>query len=939
MRIAIEQFHGSRPRVDARLLNRYEAQVADNCRLWSGKLSSWKRPSSIRSIGTNSLKWSNELSNAIWVRTGCDVQNQATTAPDGSATADKIIETATVTEHRVYQSVAKSNAQETWTASASLKAAERNFALLVISDGAGAIAGVGIDLSNGTTGTTFSIGAATFPFSVTVVNEGSGWYRLSIVCLTSAATTVRVEIFSAIGTAYLDGATLGSAGAGIFHYGASLRRASAAGAYRETTDAALPSIRSIYLYKESYWLVSSERSSWVKGPVQGDTTDAIYYTGGTLAAPAVTYDPLVYNGGTGRGDMPRQSYTMGLPAPSVPPSVATSAQTGSVSAISSGIVGVPTQLVSSFSLPPATVDGTDVVVQCNFKTTLQTETASNIVVNMKITRGSRTIAEAERKISLALEPSVTQTEIVEALVYANDAPSPGSATYTMTVTVTAGSGTITSLTYEHSNALVRYTKTRITVGTGHPFVAGDYVKISGVAGYESANSDLLKILSVTADAIDVDIESSETYTGGGTWEKTYPEEQVQDTAWVMSFVTQVGSHEQEGPLSQPSNIIKYGSGQSATLTGLQTLPPGDGGTYNVTAKRIYRSNVDSGGDANWQYVDEIPLAQSVYFDTKRAVDLGEVAPSETWTKPPADLHGLVSMQNGVLAGISSNQVCFSEPFQPHAWPVAYRISIDYIPVALATFGGGNLLVMTRGKPSVVVGFTPSDFRLEAQEIAQPCVSVDGVVDMGDFVLYPGDDGLVLVSSAAVELVTRALFTKDEWQALVPESLIAGEYDSRYVAFFTRADGTRGGFIFDPREPTSSLTWLDFAADAAWTDPRTGDLFLVINESIVKWNNDAGDRYRYAWRSRRFVSYPPTCPAYAMVVAEDYPVDFSLSANTDAEKGDVVEEVHTETVYSAKPFTLPSGYLSDVFEIELRGDKTVKRVCVATSTDDLYRPGE
>jgi hypothetical protein len=940
MRINLEQFHGSRPRVDARLLNRYEAQIADNCRLWSGKLSAWRRPSSIRAVGTNSLRWSNELSNALWLKSGCDIQNQATTGPDGSLTADKIIETGVIAMHGVSQSVAKATSQQTWTASSSLKAAERSFALVVVADGAGNYCGVGANLSNGTLGAPFQGGTSALPLSVSIeLDTVPGWYRVTVVAAVSISSTVKHEVYSAIGTGYADAGTLGSAGAGVFHYGASLRRANAAGAYRETTTAALDSIRSIRLYKGIYWLTSSERAHWVKGPVQGDTTDALYFTGGNSTLPSVTYDPLVYNGGSGRGDMPRQAFTMGLPAPGSPPLAATTPQTGAITAVGSEIVGAPTQLVSSFSIPPATVDGSEVIAQCNFKTTLQTENASNIVVNMKITRGARTIAEAERKISLQLEAGVTQTEIVEALLSGADEPSAGSAEYTCTVTVSVSSGILTSLSYEHTRALVRYRKTRITVGAGHPFAAGDYIAVANVTGYEAVNSDLLLILGVGTTYVDVDVESSEIYTGGGTWTRAYAEESVQDTAWLVTFVTQVGSHEQEGPPSQASNIVKFGPGQSAQLTSIPTAPPGDGGTYNITAKRIYRSNVLSGGDANWQFVAEIPLAQSVYDDSKRAIDLGEVLPSEFWVKPPADLHGLVSMQNGVLAGISSNQVCFSEPFQPHAWPISYRISIDYVPQALATFGGGNLLVMTLGKPSVVVGFEPENFRLEPQEIAQPCVSIDGVVDMGDFVIYPGDDGLVLVSSSNVQLVTRELFTKDEWQQINPDSLIASEYDSRYVAFFTRDDGTQGGFIFDPREPTSTLTWLDFYASAAWTNPATGDLYLVIGESIVNWHADPYDRYSYRWRSRRFVLNTPICPAYALVIAEDYPVDFTLLANTDPEKGDVVEEVHVETVAGAKAFTLPAGYLSDTFEIELRGDQTVKRVCIATSIEELSRQGD
>ena len=40
------------------------------------------------------------------------------------------------------------------------------------------------------------------------------------------------------------------------------------------------------------------------------------------------------------------------------------------------------------------------------------------------------------------------------------------------------------------------------------------------------------------------------------------------------------------------------------------------------------------------------------------------------------MKGLTAIGNGIFAGFSGKRLCFSEPFLPHAWPVAYRITLE-----------------------------------------------------------------------------------------------------------------------------------------------------------------------------------------------------------------------------------------------------------------------
>jgi len=936
MRLIIDQFHGARPRRDARLLGPFEAQIAENCRLYSGALGSWRKPVDVLAVGTNSLRFSNTFSNvATWPRTGLNsVGENANLGPDGSTSMDALIESAGTSQHAVYQSIAKGAAAETWIVSCSFKLAFRQFGFIEVSDGTTNLCFVIVDLISGTVVNSAASGNFTL-VSTSVVAEPNSCFRVHITVTTNAQSVLGVRVGGTPSSAVYSYTGVDSQ-VGAYLYGAQARRASEPGPYRETLSVALPTIASIYLYKNQYWLVSAVRSSFTKGPLPGDTTDALYFTGGGTTYPSVTYDPLVYNGGTGRGDMPRQSYPIGLPAPENPPTVTPQSATGSVTSVSNLVATLGTQTSGSFTFGSVTTDGSRVIVQCNFQTLVETETVRNLTVAFRIRRGTRVIAEAERRVSLEFTGAVAEIEQVEALVSGEDTPPAGTHTYTFEVITSIGSGSITSTTHNHTAILVRYASTVVGLGSGHPFVPGDRIGFTGVGGFEALNASGLLVLSTTATTARIDVSSSETYTSGGTWTKEFESEDLQDTAWLLTFVTQIGDHVQEGPPSNASEIIAIGPGQPVQLSGLPTAPPADGYTYNILSKRIYRTNVRSDGNAAYRFVADIPIAQTTYTDSTLPQALGEELPSETWIRPPADMQGLIALPDGTMAGFSRNEICFCEPFQPHAWPVAYRLTVNFMPVGMASFGN-QTIVLTRGRPALVVGSEPGSQRLEYVETSQPCLSATSIVDMGEYIVYAGDEGLVLVATGAIRTVTRDLFKKEEWLEYSPSTIVAAEYGGRYVGFYVKPNGARAGFVFDPQEPAATWTDLDFGADVAWTDPESGDLYLVVDETIVRFNDDEHERYAFQWRSRRYSLTGAENLAYAKVVADAYPVRMSLYAAVDPYNDESMTRVFSDEIADGEPFALPGDYLSTAFEIELVGRTTVKRVALGTSIEELNRP--
>ena len=925
MRVRINAFAGIRPRISPRLLQHPEAQVADNCRLLSGKLMSWRRPSLILPVGTNSLLRSNAFDNAAWTKTNVTVTANAAAAPDGSTTADKIAETATTGVHTVQQSVAKLAQAQSWTWSISLDGVERGFAYVLMGDGGSNFARCIVNLTTGAI-TSTSTGGTYTGATFAAVADGSFW-RATIVATTGAESTV-------VGSAgpALDATTFsyaGSAGSGILATCASLRAAKAAGTYRETDGIALPNIKSIYLYKGQYWFYSSEVSSWIPGPISGNTTDAIYFTGGQSSRPSVTYDPIAYSGNNGRGDMPRQAYTMGLPAPSTAVTVATSPQSGSITGVTSLIGTFADQTSPTFNFTGVVTDGYDMRLKGRFQIPVTVTTAQLIQVTLKIMRGTVEVASLEQKLYFP----AAGTQNVDITLEGHDSPSAGTYSYAYSATVTALDAGAFSATYSITEIRAYYEKTKITVGAGHPFIVGDHITASGVGGFEAVNEQNMEILFVESNAVWVDIVSDQTYTSGGTWSRSYTDDERQDTGWIMTFLTQVGDHVQEGPPSPVSSLLAIGSGETVSITGIPTTPPADGGTYNLTGKRLYRSNVGSDGTAAYQFVAELAVGDTTYTDSLRFSQLGEELPSEEWVKPPAEMTGLVELNNGVLAGIYKNMVCFSEPYQPQAWPTKYRKAVSYTPVALGTFGD-NTLVATNGPPTLIVGFDPASMRSAPIQLKSPCKNPRSMVDMGDYLLYAGDDGMVLVSVGERGDVTEDIFTREEWERINPSSIIGAEYNGSYVGFYTDLQGNSRGFVFNPKEKVSVWTPLNFGAEAAWTDPKTGDLYIVQSERILKWDADPSNRYQYAWRSKRHVVPAPFNPVYARVLASQYPIMFKLHANKSPNACDDMSEICVLNVQSRQPFTLPDGYMADAFEVELSGVAEVSEVSIASSVEEI-----
>lgn len=384
--------------------------------------------------------------------------------------------------------------------------------------------------------------------------------------------------------------------------------------------------------------------------------------------------------------------------------------------------------------------------------------------------------------------------------------------------------------------------------------------------------------------------------------------------------TYVSAYGEEGPPATDSMIADVDPASPVTINGM--TPPT--GAYNITTIRIYRSST-VGSSAAYQFVDEIPVAQASYVDSKSQGQLGEVLMSEDWEAPPATLQGLKMMASGALIGFEGNNVRLSEPNLPHAWP--HRFTIDLPIVGIGVFRQ-SAVILTSGYPYIMTGVDPAAMTPERLEIPQACLSKRSIVDAGDGVIYASPDGLVSIGSAGINILTLKLMTAQQWMSYNPASMIGALHDNRYHAFYTKTDGTRGELIFDFSGQGAIMTESSVSADlpvtAAYADARSDTLYIAKGANILRFNN--GAPMTAVWRSRVFRTAYPVNMSVAAVDAESYPVTLRVYAEDQLR--------FTKTVNSSASFTLPSGFRASNWQFEIESQSEVTRLRVATSMSEL-----
>lgn len=234
----------------------------------SGAVSQFAETLNIASgglAGVNMLKATQRLDAATWTKSATTISANATTAPDGTSTADKIVEDTATAQHLVFQSTTGSvSAGQAVTYSEYFKASGRDLVVLAFTS-SGAFTSFRSALFDVTAGTATAVSGPGATSSIEAV--GSGWYRCSLMAVADATGAVAARSYLSTTTISAT-AYLGNGTSGVFAWGAQVEPAESASPY-----SGLPTVN------QGDWLglVTSTGNQLVKAvnKVVADTSDLI----------------------------------------------------------------------------------------------------------------------------------------------------------------------------------------------------------------------------------------------------------------------------------------------------------------------------------------------------------------------------------------------------------------------------------------------------------------------------------------------------------------------------------------------------------------------------------------------------------------------------------------------------------------------------------------
>lgn len=442
-------------------------------------------------------------------------------------------------------------------------------------------------------------------------------------------------------------------------------------------------------------------------------------------------------------------------------------------------------------------------------------------------------------------------------------------------------------------------------------------------------------------------------------------------AYVYTWVSAYG---EEGPPSPPGIFVGY-SGDPWVVR-LTAPTAGDLLNRNLTHVRVYRTITGVEGSTSFFQVIELPIATLQFTDTVDTLTVAgnQQLQSTFWTAPPTDLAGFSLMPNGIMVGWRNNEVWFSEPYRPHAWPSPYVLTVEYPVVGLGVMGQ-SAVICTSSTTYTASGINPATMTMSRVPGVKPCVSRGSILSTPRGVVYAAADGLVLATPSELLVLTKGLVDPDQWQDsvnfLTPTTLRASTLGAAYYAWGSTQVGCFDGTAFDndaflQTDFTGSylgamidlennrVSYNKLASDVeirnCFEDSWTGETLVIRDGQVFHLNRDAGrPRDAYTWRSKvmetpnqrsfeamrvYFGTYPFTPelnPVRNVSQVQELAADQWGIVRVYADDRLVVVR---ELRQSGEIFRIPAGFKATFWEVEVEARVKVYSVELATTAKEL-----
>ena len=397
---------------------------------------------------------------------------------------------------------------------------------------------------------------------------------------------------------------------------------------------------------------------------------------------------------------------------------------------------------------------------------------------------------------------------------------------------------------------------------------------------------------------------------------------VETITFVYTWVSEL---DEESLPSPPSTALDVEEGATVSVSFVDSPPSGT----RIDRLRVYRSATSALGATEFYFLTELNIATSEYVYDAETDPLQELLPSSNYDPPVDGLQGFTPMQAGMIAAFKGKSLYFCEPYRPHAWPQAYELLTDYDIVGLVAFGP-VLGILTTGNPYIAQGTAPENMVMERVEQNAPCVSRDGIVDLGYAAAYPSVDGLVLLSQGGTELRTGALFSRTQWRSMQPETISAGNRNGAYV------------FTWEPEGGGDRETGIiSLGAEAAYVratagatrfkfDMPTGNLYYIDGSSTIwEFASATADYQEVDWLSAE--AHLPTLTSFGVLLVEGEALEDPSEFSAIVYRNGV--EHHTITALN-EVRRVPPG-LGNRWDVKVKGAVEISRLTLAGTVEEIF----